>query len=231
MIPARPLRLDRLAWLAALLPLAAANLAYLISAAQELVPWCVPYIEGCTSVSRAAREGAANVLFKVLMLPYSVVLALFWWHAARWMGEAAPSHRRTRAALPLLGLVAAVATATYTAALGVDGEFYQWMRRYGINLSFALTVLAEILVTRALWHEPRVPAGLRRAMVALCLALLLLGLASLPLQYFSSSRSPAMNALEWTFSVLMLVFFPLIGAAWRRTGFAPAGAPTRPARP
>jgi hypothetical protein len=228
---ARRAPLEALAWLAALLPLAAANLAYLISAAQELVPWCVPYVEGCTSVSRAARAGAANTLFKALMLPYSVVLALFWWHAARWMGEVAPAHRRTRAALPLFGLVAAAATAAYSATLGVDGEFYQWMRRYGINLSFALTVLAEILVTRALWYEPRVPPALRQAMVALCLALLLLGLASLPLQYFTTSRSPAMNALEWTFSVLMLVFFPLIGAAWRRTGFAPEGAPTRPARP
>lgn len=215
---ARRAPLETLAWLAALLPLAAANLAYLISAAQELVPWCVPYIEGCTSVSRAARAGAANTLFKVLMLPYSVVLALFWWTAARWVGEVSPSYPRTRAALPLLGLVAAVATATYTAALGVDGEFYEWMRRYGINLSFALTVLAEILVTRALWPEPRVPFALRRVMLALCAALLVLGLASLPLQYFTSSRSPAMNALEWTFSVLMLVFFPLIGAAWRRTG-------------
>jgi protein-S-isoprenylcysteine O-methyltransferase Ste14 len=105
------------------------------------------------------------------------------------------------------------------------------MRRYGINLSFAFTVLAQILTTNALAREPRVPAALRQAMVALCLALLLLGLASLPLQYFTTSRSPAMNAVEWTFSVLMLVFFPLIGAAWRRTGFAPEGAPTRPVRP
>lgn len=218
MIHERQLRFETLAWLAALLPLAAANLAYLISASQELVPWCVPYIEGCTSVSRAARAGAANTLFKALMLPYCVVLALFWWTTARWVGEVSPTHRRTRAALPLLGLVAAVATAAYTAALGVDGEFYQWMRRYGINLSFALTVLAQILTTNALAREPNVPRALRRAMVLMCLAMLLLGLASLPLQYFSSSRGPAMNALEWTFSVLMLVFFPLIGAAWRRTG-------------
>lgn len=224
-ISARRVPLGALAWLAALLPLAAANLAYLISATQELVPWCVPYVEGCTSVSRAARVGAANMVFKALMLPYSVALALFWWTAAGWVGEVAPMHRRTRAALPLLGLVAAVATAAYTAALGVDGEFYQWMRRYGINLSFAFTVLAQILTTNALAREPDVPRALRRAMVLMCLAMLLLGLASIPLQYFSSSRSPAMNSLEWTFSVLMLLFFPLIGAAWRRTGFRPEPRP------
>lgn len=226
-ISARRTPIEALAWLAALLPLTAANLAYLISATQELVPWCVPYIEGCTSVSRAARVGTANTLFKALMLPYSVVLALFWWTAAHWLGEVSPMYRRTRTALPLLGLVAAVSIATYTVALGVDGEFYRWMRRYGINLSFGFTVLAQILTANALAREPHVPRTLRRTMVLMCLAMLLLGLASLPLQYFTSSRSPGMNALEWTFSALMLMFFPLIGAAWRRTGARVAGDATR----
>ncbi len=98
---------------------------------------------------------------------------------------------------------------------------------YGINLSFAFTVLSEILVANALLDETRVAVGLRRAMVVLCAIMLLLGLASIPLQYFTSSRSPVMNSIEWTYAVLMLVFYPLIGAAWRRTGFAPGPPVTR----
>lgn len=219
MTPPRRLRVETLAWLAAILPLAAANLAYLISASQGLVPWCIPYLEGCTSISRAARTGDANTLFRSLMLPYSVVLALFWWLTGSWLREFLPDRRRTRLALPALGLVAAVATAVYTAVLGVDGDFYQWMRRYGITFSFAFTVLGEMLLTAALVTETRLPGGLRRAMLGMCIAMLLLGLASIPLQYFTSSRSPAMNAVEWVYSVLMVSFFPLVGEAWRRTGF------------
>ncbi|HUR42203.1 MAG TPA: hypothetical protein VM240_13645 [Verrucomicrobiae bacterium] len=209
------------AWLAALVPALAANLAYLISAYAELVPWCVPYLEGCTSVSRAARHGVAAPVFKALMLPYCVVLATFWWLAARWLGAVRPERRRTQRALPMLGLVAAIATATYALALGVDGELYQWLRRYGINLSFALTVLAELLLAAALVNEPRVPRSLRRAMIGLCLAMLMLGLASLPLQYLVADRHAALNAIEWTYSLLMLAFFPLVGAAWRRTPAQP----------
>lgn len=220
----RRIRLDALAWVAALLPLAAAHAAYVISASQEAVPWCLPHIEGCTSISRAARStSAASVVYKALVLPYSVVVALFWWRAGAWLREVAPGRRRTQLALFPLGLVAALATAMYAVALGVEGELHQWIRRYGINVGFGFTFIAELLLTAAIAREPRVPEVLRRAMVGMCAAMLALGVASIPLQFLSGSHGNAVNAIEWTYGVLMLCFFPLIGAAWRRTALsAPA---------
>ena len=202
------------AWLCALLPLVASHAAYLISATLEAVPWCVPHLEGCTSISRAARSTApAIVLYKGLILPYSVLVALFWWRAAVWLREVRPERRKSIRALPLLGLVAALGTASYTFVLGVDGDFIQFVRRYAINVGFGFTVLAQLLLAAAIANEPRVPQGLRRAAVGLCLAMVLLGLASIPLQFLTSSRDAMLNAIEWTYGVLMLCFFPVIGAA------------------
>ena len=221
-------RLGTLAWLAALLPLVASHSAYLISASLDAVPWCVPHLEGCTSISRAARStSAAIIVYKALVLPYSVVLLLFCWHAAGWMRELAPQRRRTIRALPVLGLVAALGTASYTVVLGMDGDLIQFIRRYAINVGFGFTVLVELLLAAAIAREPRVPEVLRRATVALCAALLVLGIASIPLQFLTGSHGEALNAIEWTFGVLLLGFFPVIGAAWRRT--LPAGKPTAPA--
>jgi hypothetical protein len=211
-------RFQALAWLTALLPLVAAHAAYLISASQGLVPWCVPHLEGCTSISRAARVGPTSLaVYKSLLLPYSVLLPLFWWQAGRWLREVAPARRRTQRALLPIGLVAGLATATYTAAIGTDGEMQQWIRRYAINVGFGLSVLAELLLAAALAREPRVPPALRRALVGLCAAMLALGIASIPLQFLAASRDAAVNAIEWTVGVLMLVFYPLAGAARRRT--------------
>ena len=67
MIPERHVRVEAIAWLAAIVPFVAANAAYLISASADLVPWCVPYLEGCTSVSRAARTGIASPVFRGLI--------------------------------------------------------------------------------------------------------------------------------------------------------------------
>jgi hypothetical protein len=211
-------RFGALAWLAALLPLAAAHAAYLISASLDAVPWCLPHIEGCTSISRAARStAAATIVYKALLLPYSVVLALFWWQAGIWLREVAPTRRRTQLALLPIGVVAGLATATYTAALGVDGESYQLIRRYGINIGFGFILLAELLLTAAIARAPRVPEALRRAMVGLCAAMLTLGVASIPLQFLTGSHGEALNAIEWNYGVLMLCFFPLAGAARRRS--------------
>jgi hypothetical protein len=218
-------RFEAVAWLAALLPLVASHAAYLISASLEAVPWCLPHLEGCTSISRAARStAAATVVYKSLLLPYCVVMAAFWWQAGTWLREVAPARRRTQRALFPIGVVAALATAAYTVALGVDGELHQWIRRYGINLGFGSILLAELLLTAAIAREPRVPETLRRAMVGLCAAMLALGVASIPLQFLADSRDAVVNAIEWDYGVLMLCFFPLAGAARRRSATAPAPA-------
>jgi hypothetical protein len=214
----RHVRVEAVAWLAAILPLVAGNVAYVISASAELVPWCVPYLDGCTSVSRAARHGLANPVFRAIMLPYAVVMALFWWLAAEWLRGLAPARSGARRTLLACGLLASAFLVLYGTFLGVEGEFYQWMRRYGITVHYSGTVLAQFLLTWVVAAEPRLPAWLRRALLGLCAVLLVLGLASIPLRNFADDRDAAINALEWSYSVLLLVFFPLVGEAWRRTG-------------
>ena len=220
LIPERRVRVEAVAWLAAILPFAAANLAYLISASAELVPWCLPYLEGCTSVSRAARSGAANPIFRGIMLPYAALMAFYWWLAAEWLRGFAPGRPRLRRAVLALGVLAALFQALYTSFLGVEGEVYQWLRRYGITVHFSGTVLAQFLLAAVLIGDPRLPHWLRRCTLVLCALMLALGLASIPLQHFAENHDAALNALEWSYSVLMLAFFPLTGEAWRRTGFA-----------
>lgn len=219
MTPDRHVRVEAIAWLAAILPFVAANVAYLISASAELVPWCFTYLDGCTSVSRAARSGVANPVFRGIMLPYAVVMALYWWLTAEWLRGFAPKRPRLRRTMLAFGLLASVFLVLYATFLGVEGDFYQWMRRYGITVHFSCTVLAQFLLTRVLAGDARLPPWLRRAKLGLCGAMLLLGLASIPLQYFAMDRNAMLNALEWSYSLLMIAFFPLTGEAWRRTGF------------
>jgi hypothetical protein len=219
MIPERHVRVETLAWLAAILPFVAANLAYLISASAELVPWCVPYLEGCTSVSRAARSGLANPVFRGIMLPYAVVMALYWWLTSEWLRGFAPKRARLRRVMLTFGLLASLFLVLYATFLGVEGHIYQWMRRYGITIHYSSTIISQFLLMSVLARDPRLPGWLRGSKVGLCAVMLVLGLASIPLQNFAADRDAAMNALEWSYSLLMLAFFPLTGEAWRRTGF------------
>lgn len=219
MIPERHVRVEVVAWLAAIVPFVAANAAYLISATADLVPWCFPYLEGCTSVSRAARTGVANPIFRALMLPQAVILVLYWWLCAEWLRGFAPQRVRTRVAVLGLGIVAALFLVLYATYLGVQGDFYQWMRRYGITVHFGCTVVAQILLTSVVARDARLPEWIRHGTLGLCAAMLILGLSSIPLQYLLPNKDAAVNALEWSYSVLMLAFFPLTGEAWRLSKF------------
>lgn len=47
-------------------------------------------------------------------------------------------------------------------------------------------------------------------------ALILLGLASLPLQFIVDDRRALLNAIEWWYALLMVVTYALMGWVWWR---------------
>ena len=68
-----------------ILPLVGVTGAYLFSASVGTVPWCVPFLEGCTSISRAGRYGDAVYLFRATMIPHAIFLVWFWVFAKNWL--------------------------------------------------------------------------------------------------------------------------------------------------
>ena len=207
---------DRRVWLAlavAIVPAVAAHLAYYLSVRDGWVPACIPYLDGCTSISRAARHGVGNTLFKAVMLPMALVSALLWREAWHWLRE----QRRTPGpALRASGAVAAVALATYVAFLGDEGEFARWLRRYGALAYFAATYLAQIGFVRHAWHAGRRDAPMK-SMLALCVLLLGFGLVSV---WASGTLQPPAkdqveDAVEWVLGAFFTAWFLCLAWLWK----------------
>ena len=205
----------------ALLPVAAAHIALALSVHAGLVPDCVPYWDGCTSISRAGRHGLAAIVFKLVMLPCAVLQALNWLAARHWLALSHPDPAAGRW-LPPLGLVAGVALAVYVAFLGTDGEIYRWMRRYGTIGYFAATYLAQLLYLRRLAQLPQQPRGPYLAMAAVSVAMLALGLASTGISAVAASgddKDRLENLVEWHIGLMLTAWFLLQAAMWRRSRF------------
>ncbi len=218
--PVRPRPVWPLPLACALVGVVAIHAAWAISTDAGLIPDCNPYAEGCTSISRAARHGAASLLFKTLMLPCALLQALHWWLAAQWIDEQGVRHRAARSIRPL-AVVAGIALATYVAMLGTEGSLYGWMRRYGITFYFAATFVAMVAFLgqlRAMGTQPRYA----RAMIAILLAMLGLGIAS-TLAPVLVAQDPLVdrvrNVLEWHLGALFTGWFLLHAALWRRVDF------------
>ncbi|MEE4110897.1 MAG: hypothetical protein V2I24_16210, partial [Halieaceae bacterium] len=69
----------------ALLPFVAVHIAYLLAADAGQVPWCNPYVDSCTSISATGRQPPASFVFKGVMLPCAMLIAVFWWLQWRWL--------------------------------------------------------------------------------------------------------------------------------------------------
>lgn len=215
-----------LALLAGLLPLAAALVAWALSTAQGLIPACNPFIDGCVSVSRAARYELPNHLFRALMLPAAVLQAACWLLAARWLADLLGRYRLLAWLAPL-GLAAAVALVLYGTFLGTEGAVYRWLRQYGTVVYFGGTCICLLIagggVQRAVRAGRLVLARwAEHAMVALAVALVGLGLLNALVAAFMGDelKGRVENITEWWGALIFVLGFFALALIWRRLGLA-----------
>jgi hypothetical protein len=218
--PPRALPLWPLPLLAGLLPAIAALLALALFT-QESGSSCNPFIDDCVSISRMARHGLANQLFRALVLPAAVLQLLTWLAAARAFA-AAGLGRYDALVLALLGFCASVSLVMYGSFLGSDGEVYRWLRRWGTLIYYGGTYFAMVMFARSsrgLHAAQRLdlPRSHGRAMLALLafIAGICLFHAFAPL-VSAALEDRVENLTEWWGSVALTLIFFIVSSLWRR---------------
>jgi hypothetical protein len=206
----------------ALIPVVAVHAAWALATREGFVEPCIPYLDGCASISRVARHGTANLVFKLLMAPCALLQLVLWQRSRRWIAALARDPR-CGATLAWLGVVAGVALVVYVLALGSEGMLYRFMRRYGITFYFAATYVAQLVFLRALLQRigDRIAgsAPVARGMTATCVAMLAVGLASVAVSGWielPDTKDRLENLLEWHLGVLLTGWFLLHALLWRR---------------
>lgn len=198
-----------------LLFVVAAHAAYLLSIQGGHVPACVPYIEGCVSISRAARHGWGNHLFRLLVIPCAVLHALVWLLAQRWL--------RGGWTMAVLGIVSAVALAVYAAFLGTEGETYRFLRRYGVVVYFGFGYLAQLALMRRAARLQALPTEVIAWMSWIAVAMLALGVANVvagTLVTDPEAKDRWENIFEWWLGLLMVGWYAVLACGWKRRSLA-----------
>ena len=217
------IRLWPLPLVAAVLPAVAVVLALRLFADTGGIR-CNPFIDDCVSISRMARHGVANHLFRALVLPGAVLQLLTWLVGAHALAAAGLARRDSRL-LALIGALAGVALVVYGSFLGTDGDVYRWLRRWGTLIYFGGTYLAMLLFARSAQrlhaaHRLVLPRGHASAMLALLAFIALL----VPLQTLTSIgpfvdlKDRVENLVEWWGSLALTLTFVTMAALWRRWG-------------
>lgn len=214
---AAPLPLWPLPLFCALLPVLAVHGAWWLSVRDGHVPPAIPYLDGSYSISRVARHGWGNDLFKLLMLPCATLQALAWLLLRQWLRGLGAARGGS---LPFLGLLAAVFLSLYALYLGSEGEVYRALRRYGVTVYFAATYLALLVALRAL---PAEADRLRRHWQVIALGMLALGLCSVTATGLVADpglKDRIENLLEWQLGLWLTAMFLAWSFAWRNQAMA-----------
>ena len=204
-----------------LLPLLASNGAYLLSAYEGHIPWCIPYIEGCTTISRAARSGTAVYFFRATMIIYSVLLILFWIYTRHWLKLLHGHISKMSNLIFWLGIVSTFALMIYIDFLGTTGEVNRFMRRYGIMMFFTLTPLAQLLLLNQhftilkISPETDLNRTALKFQIIVLLLMLCIGLISVLLGATGMKSYQSENIVEWNFSLLLTMYFVGMVFIWK----------------
>ncbi len=217
-----PIRLTHIPLITALLPAVAIHVSYLVAANAGHVPWCVPYIDGCASISATGRQGVERLIFRATIMPTAVLMMLFWTLSYHWLKALGSPWRRASQTMLALGIAACFGLLLYTTVLGEVGDAYQLQRRLGVTFFYALSVLAQVILTLqidglARTRAAAVSRAVRWTLGVLCVAVLVVGVVNLALP--ASFHNGLEDAAAWIATLLIFLHFLVTGRAWRESGF------------
>jgi hypothetical protein len=214
------MRLSPLAYACFVVPVATITACWLMTTRMlPDFPVCFPFVSGCTSISAAARQDPSIHLFRLMMIPMSVVLAGYWLSAGAWVRQL---DGRSSACLRNLGILSAAFLALYAVFLGTDGDVYALLRRFGTTTYFGGTGVACLMLTARIWPHRRsdaqqFPAVVCHALLIDCMFMLAIGIAYLPVSELLDA-SWLENVFEWNYALLLHIHFGLVSILWRRAG-------------
>jgi hypothetical protein len=216
--------------LAGLLPIVAALTALWLSISLGLVPRCnpMPLLDGCVSISRAARHDLPNYIFRAIILPTAVLQALTWILCAAWLRQMETQTRTLLRVLPWLGILAGLVLIIYGTFLGTEGLMYRFLRRQGITNYFGFTYICMVIASGSLWRLAQagltaLPARYAWILPAVCALTLMVGLTQAfgPLFLEREDLKDRLgNLMEWHAAFSFSLFFFGLAWLWKRAKFS-----------
>lgn len=178
-----------------LVPVLTIFVSYLISASNGYVDWCMPIIEGCTSISKVGRYGLSFYLYKIFVIPSLILMIYFWLKAYLNIYK--------NMVLIFLSVVACLFLIIYLIALGFDGQIYRFMREIGIFVFFVLMPICQSWLIISTSHN-----FLNKSFLYLII-LIFICLACVYLSILSLDNDNYENIIEWNFVFFIFLFFPV----------------------
>lgn len=211
-----------LAIIITLFPLFITSTVFLLSAYEGTIPWCIPNLDGCVSISKTARSGNSLFIFRATMIAYAILLIWFWLYVRQWLDELYGQTTNMARTIFWLGVIGALSLIIYINFLGTTGEINRFMRRYGILIYFICIPLAQILLLRQHFEIFRsrqditLKGSVLHYQLVIIILMLFVGIVSGILDVSTANTDKSENIVEWNIALLMQLYFFGMVSLWKK---------------
>ncbi len=127
-----------------ILPLFTVVISYIVSVKLNLVSFCIPNIDGCTSISRVGRYEPVKYFFKPFMFLFGVLLFIYW--RENFLKLKIFLKNNQLLITFIIGIFSVLFLFLYIFFLG-ESDIYRFFRKIGIYIYIFFTVIAQLLLS------------------------------------------------------------------------------------
>ena len=185
-------------FLVSLLPFLAIHLSLILSIQNDFLVFCNPYIDGCYSISRAARQPYSIIVFKVLMILSAVLLFFLWQRIFKKEKNKSPI---------LIGQIGSFFLVLYIIALGNDGFIYDFMRRIGVFIFYIFTLTSQWIFSFSKTIKTIKFSDNINLLKFTSLSQILLFIMAIPFFLITNNDGFIENIFEWWITLFITIWF------------------------
>ena len=202
--------------IAFILPILTVLISYYLSIKFDYVQFCIPNIDGCTSISQVGRYPPINYFFKTFMF-ISIFIIFIYWKSNYTLLSRNNSLLLYKITF-LLGIFSVIFFALYITFLG-EGDYYRFFRRIGIFIYIFFTVISELLLSISYKKNSYLFKNDKIIKFKYYFNLLLstFGLILLPLVIYKIIDYPNFkNIVSWNYFILIQINFLITFFCWKK---------------
>lgn len=210
--------IKRISLIIFLLPTLTVVFSYIFSLKLNFVPYCIPILDGCTSISRAGRYFPVNVFFKTFMF-FSGFLILYYWYKNFIFFKNFNKIILINTAY-IIGIISIFSLFLYLIFLG-ENNYYRYFRKIGIFVYILFAIISELLLSITYLKNIR-NKFFNRIFVKykfyLSLILIITGLIFFPFMIIKIDNvSNIRNIISWNYFLFIQINFLFTYFIWNKS--------------
>ena len=199
------------------LPLFTVVISYIVSVKLNLVSFCIPNIDGCTSISRVGRYEPVKYFFKPSMCLFGVFLLLYWRENFLKLRLLISNNRQLLLSY-IVGIISVLFLFLYIFYLG-ESNIYRFVREIGIYIYIFFTVVAQLLLAIQyikLKNEVYLNYKFIKFKLILSILLISFGIIILPVLVTKIESFPEIkNIISWNYFLFIQIYYLITFFCWK----------------